>query len=70
MNLPIEELINKLPEGSRKAIVALIGIGGIVAAEVPPELLKWKLVAIAGITVVCVVCQTALDWRASAPSTT
>ncbi len=63
MDIPIEKLIEKLPDGSRKAIVALIGIGAVLAVEVPPELLKWKLAAMAAIAIVAIGCQTVLDSR-------
>ena len=69
MDIPIENLIEKLPQGSRKLFIGAIGIIGILTIPIP-EMLEPKLVAqlmmvqcvcVALISIACVICQLLLD---------
>ena len=69
MNIPIENLIDKLPQGSRKLFIGAIGIVGILTIPIP-EMLEPKVAAqiimvqcacVAAISIACVVCQLLLD---------
>ena len=69
MNIPIEEIIEKLPQSSRKLFMGAVGIAGVLSLPIP-EAIEPNLVAqitiaqcvcVALIAIVCVICQLLLD---------